>query len=423
MHDELICDLADCTEFRQTLQCSPPSIVHGTAILLTALLATALVWSAVTQADLVVRAPGRVRPVASPLKVINDGAGEELTARFGGRVIEVNFNQGQRVRRGDVLIRLDTERLDNEITKRKRTIQAAEEELKRLDILEQSSAWQHATVEAKAEAELAQAREELAQAKKRQATDVQLAHLELKQAAFEETQLRKLLDNQLAAPNDLPKVTTRVREAEQKLKQSELPIDERKVEVFQQALALSERDYDVKRKGDEMQRGLKLGDLEAARIELVNLESEREQAIVRAPMNGIVTEGDVKVGDTIERGKIVLEIALQNGFRFEALVPSEEVGHLRVGMPARIRLDAYDYQRYGTVAGTVVFISPDSELPDKEPTARYVMRIELEREELGHGDLRGEVKLGMAGQVEVVTGQESILSLLVKRIRQTISLG
>jgi multidrug efflux pump subunit AcrA (membrane-fusion protein) len=78
---------------------------------------------------------------------------------------------------------------------------------------------------------------------------------------------------------------------------------------------------------------------------------------------------------------------------------------------------------YGTVAGTVVFISPDSELPDKEPTARYVIRIELDRAELGRGDLRGQVKLGMAGQVEIVTEQESILSLLLRRIRRTISLG
>jgi hypothetical protein len=51
------------------------------------------------------------------------------------------------------------------------------------------------------------------------------------------------------------------------------------------------------------------------------------------------------------------------------------------------------------------------------------MKIQLEQEELGRGDMRGQVKLGMAGQVEVVTGQESILSLLVKRIHQTISLG
>jgi hypothetical protein len=117
-------------------------------------------------------------------------------------------------------------------------------------------------------------------------------------------------------------------------------------------------------------------------------------------------------------------LAEQQGFRFEAAVPSEEVGHLQVGMPARIKLDAYYYQRYGTVAGTVVFLSPDSGVPTGQGgTTTYLVRIELAGDELGRGDLRGRVKLGMAGQADVVTGQESLLALLVKRLRQTISLG
>ena len=421
-NDDLMWDLADCTEFRQTLQARPPRIVHGTLMLLATLLATALVWSAVTQADLVVRAPGRVRPVTSPLKVINDGW-EVFNASVGGRVMEVNFHEGQEVHQGDVLIRLDTERLNNEIAKRQRTIQAGEEELERLDRLEELLARQYAVVKAKAEAELAQAREEVAQVKKRQATDVRLAELERENAGDEETQLQKLVERRFVARNDLRKATVRVREAEEQLKKAQLPVDERKVEIFRQGLALAEKDYVVKQKEQEMQKGLKQGEVEAARIELANLELARKQGVIRAPMDGIVTTGDVKVGDTLERGKPVVEIAEQKGFRFEAAVPSEEVGHLQVGMPARIKLDAYDYQRYGTVAGTVVFISPDSGVPEGQQATLYLVRIELEGEELGRGDLHGQVKLGMAGQAEVVTGQESLLELFVKQIRQTISLG
>ena len=96
MRNDLIVDLADCTEFRQTLQARPPRIVHGTLLLLAALLATALGWSAATQADLVVRAPGRVRPVTSPMKVFNAGSGETLSASAGGRVVEVHVHEGQR---------------------------------------------------------------------------------------------------------------------------------------------------------------------------------------------------------------------------------------------------------------------------------------------------------------------------------------
>jgi hemolysin D len=423
MHNDSISDLADCTDFRLTLQASLPSIVHGTVMLLAALLGTALVWSALTYADLVVRAPGRVRPVTSPLKVVNDGSGATLNASFGGRVVEVNFHEGKSVRQGDVLIRLDTERLDNEISKRKRSIQAAEEELERLGHLGELSAWQYGTLKAKAEAELAQAREEIAQAKNRQARDVRLAELELEDARHEETQLRKLVEREFAARNDLRKATARVREAEEKLKKAQLPIEERKIEIFRQGLALAEKDYAVKRKEQEMQRGLKQGEVEAARIELANLEIERKQGVIRAPIDGIVTTGDVKVGDILERGKSVVEVAEQKGFRFEAAVPSEDVGNLRVGMKARIKLDAYDYQRYGTVAGTVIFISPDSGVPEGQRATLYLIKIELDQKYLGRGNLRGQVKLGMAGQAEIVTGEESLLKLLVKQIRQTISLG
>ena len=69
------------------------------------------------------------------------------------------------MRRGDVLIRLDTERLDNEIAKRQRAIQAGEEELAELGRLEQLLAHQFESTRAKAEAELAQTREEVRQAK------------------------------------------------------------------------------------------------------------------------------------------------------------------------------------------------------------------------------------------------------------------
>ena len=102
-------------------------------------------------------------------------------------------------------------------------------------------------------------------------------------------------------------------------------------------------------------------------------------------MDGIVTIGDVKVGDMLERGKPVVEIAAQQGFRFEAAVPSEEVGHLQVGMLARIKLDAYDYQRYGTVAGTVDSVSPDSSAPVGEGAVTYTVKIVLLSDELGVG--------------------------------------
>src|SRR5207237_4640258 len=152
-------------------------------------------------------------------------------------------------------------------------------------------------------------------------------------------------------------------------------------------------------------------------------ERERRQAVLVAPLDGVITAGEVKVGDLLEPGKSVVEIAEGKGFRFELAVPTEEVGRLQIGMRARVKLDAFDYQRYGTVEGTVCFISPDSGVPKGQQAAFYTVRIAIEGDEVGRGDFRGQIKLGMAGQGEIVTGQETILALLLKKIRQSISLG
>jgi multidrug resistance efflux pump len=124
------------------------------------------------------------------MKVIYGGSGEALSSSVGGQVSEVAVYEGKAVRQGDVLLRLDTERLDNEIAKRHRALQAGEEDLTQLDHLETLLAQQFASTKAKAEAELTQARAEIRLAIERQAADVRLAELELRNAQYEEVQAR-----------------------------------------------------------------------------------------------------------------------------------------------------------------------------------------------------------------------------------------
>jgi multidrug resistance efflux pump len=253
--------------------------------------------------------------------------------------------------------------------------------------------------------------------------DVRLAQVELEAAREEEGQLRVLLGRHAAPRADLVKAMRKTREVQEKLARVQLPVGEGPVSVAERAMDLVDHDSAVNREELERKRTAKHGEVEAARIELANRELGRKLAQIRAPRDGIVVKGDVKVGDVLEPGKPVLELAQHGGFLFEGSVPSEEVGHLRIGMRTRIKLDAYDFQRYGTVDGRVTFLSPDSGVDPESRTARYTVRIALERDSVGRGKFRGRVKLGMAGDADIVTGRESLLSLLMKRIRQTISLG
>src|SRR5262245_51926841 len=179
MRDDLVLDLADCTEFRQALQARPPGIVHGTLVLLVALIGTALGWSIATRATLVVQGLGRIRPVTTPVQVYSAARGEALSASVGGRIVEVNCHEGDQVRRGEVLIRLETGRLDNEIARQARLIRAGEEELAQLDQLDAVQARQFETARAKAGAELTQAREAVQRAEEQRAAEVRLAELAL----------------------------------------------------------------------------------------------------------------------------------------------------------------------------------------------------------------------------------------------------
>src|SRR5205807_1253401 len=139
----------------QTIQSKPPRFMHGAVVILAGLLTAATLWAAFTRANLVVKAAGRVRPVTTPKKV--------FVARgdVGGKVVEVHFSQGQDVRAGDMLLRLDTERLRNEIARKQRTIRAGEEELEKGERLAELQQRQAEATIAKLEAEIAQALEEV----------------------------------------------------------------------------------------------------------------------------------------------------------------------------------------------------------------------------------------------------------------------
>jgi multidrug efflux pump subunit AcrA (membrane-fusion protein) len=421
MRDDLVADLANCAEFRQTLQARPPRIVHGTALLLVTLLGSALAWAALTEADVVVRAPGQVRPVTAPFKVIAAANGEALSATSGGRVVAVYFREGDEVSAGQVLVELDTRQLDGEVARRERTIRAGEEELARLRRQEALLAGQFEAARKKAEAELAQARQRVQQARERQVRDIRLAELELQAARDEEDTLSKAGAG--ASRAELLRARQQINKAQEGLAKARLVVDESEIEVALRTLDLVARDSETKRNEQETRRAAREGEVDAVRIELGKLEEERRQSIIRAPIAGVVTRGDVRVGDILDRGKPVAEIAEQKGFRFEASVPSEEVGHLRVGMPARVKLDAFDYQKYGTLSGETSYIAPDAVVPAGQHTAVYTVKLDLAGDDVGRGEARGRAKLGMGGTVEIVTGRQSLLSLLVRRVRQTISLG
>jgi multidrug resistance efflux pump len=420
-------DLADCTDYRQTLMARPPRIMHATFVLSVALVAAAVLWAAITQADLIVRATGRVRPMIQSAHRPDSAAEESAISPLrGGRVTEVHVQEGTQVEKGDLLFRLETERLDNDIAKQRQAIATVERELVKLHEMDAMILQRYQAAKSKAEAELTEAQEQIESANMRRESTVRMAEVNVAVADDELRRVQALVKSRAVTEAEFIRAQGRLREAKLKLEKAQLPIDQGRLTVLQHALRLVDKEHAVEHNELDARRELKKSESAAAKIELTKLEWERQQSELRAPVDGTVTTLNVKVGDVVQPGQAVLSVAEQRGFRIDVAVTSEDVGQLREGLIARIKLDAYDYQKYGSVTGRVIAISPDSVFqPNTQAQSppTYTVKIAIDGQQVGRREHRGQIKLGMTGIAEIITDRESIISLLVRSIRQSISLG
>ncbi|HVC94836.1 MAG TPA: HlyD family efflux transporter periplasmic adaptor subunit [Pirellulales bacterium] len=416
-----VVELRDCTTLRQELEARPPVFVHAACWLSLTLIVVALVWASLTTASLVVRSTGRVRPVDTPLHIFAPRG-----TRLDGRVAVVHVHAGDEVHQGAVLLEFDTALLDNEIAGLDRKILACQEELAELDHIAQRLASQYQAAHAKALAELAVGRTEVEQAHQRRQAEVRRAEVDLATKQDQERRTSKLVLTSAVTESQFVEDQAKVCDSEQKLAVAKLPVELGKLTVLEQGVELVEQDSAVHRAELEARRVAKRGEIDTSGKELENLRLQREQAVLRSPIGGVVVQGNPRVGDLVPAGETVFEIARQQGFRFEVELASEDVGLLRTGMPTMIKFDAFDFQRYGTMAGEVSYLSPDSTPADPMQPKRgatFVVKIDLAGQRVARGDYCGQIKLGMGGQAEIVTERRSLLMILLRRVRSSISLS
>lgn len=422
-----IFDLADCSKFRQTVAARPPQVIHGAAILLGGLLAAAFVWAALVKANLVVRASGRVRSVEAPVRVFAPAFTE-----LAGRVVAAPFQEGDEVHAGDALVRLDTAHIENRIERLQQTLAAAEKESEMLTGLEALLAEELSSAKEKATAELDQAEAALTRADDQRASMIRSAQAGAHATRDVVQRMLPLRSSGVVTDEQFVKAETALREAEEKLVAAELPVDKGPVRIARRSLDLIDRDFAVRQAEAQARRVAKEGEAAAVRKDVRQLELQRAESVLRSPIDGVVVSGHVDPGDVLEPGKPVMEIAPRDGYRFETAVSSADVGQVKVGMPVRIRFDAYDYQKYGSLAGVVSYIAPDSRTVDQLRThaagpathsVAFLVRIEMESDEVGRGSTCGTVKLGLGGSADIITASESLLTILFKRMRGAISLG
>lgn len=173
-----------------------------------------------------------------------------------------------------------------------------------------------------------------------------------------------------------------------------------------------------------------------ASTELVRVRSElaqlEEQIVVKhdvlqrttlySPVRGLVKNIKLgTVGGVVPGGATIMEIVpIGDRVLVEARIKPADIGFVRVGLPAEVKLSAYDYYTYGGLKGTVEYISPDA-LGEESKTAAQdnTYYRALIRSEVSTLKAKGKplsVMPGMTATIEIRTGERSVLQFLLKPV-------
>src|SRR5262245_19920616 len=416
MSNDSLVDLAGCTEFAQAVQARPPRFLNGVMALFLVLLGAAVGWAALTEADVVVSAPGLVRPVTPAV---------EVKARAGGPVGKVNFCQGQWVEKDQVLLELDSEEIDHEIEQAEQRVRAGEQELEHMGLLKQAMADRLEAAKGRAQARLDLAKAEALRAK----NAIPGLEAAWKDAKDNYGRMEALSGKRAVAPREVVQAKTQMLVSQAKLAEAKVLVEEAKALALKAELPLLDADHGESLAELELKVCAKRSEVADARLKLGGLRIEEKKRAIRAPLSGVVMSREPHVGELVRAGGVAAVIAEQapptgrKRYHFEAKVHSVDVGLLKAGMQARVKLDPFNYQDYGTLPGTVVTVSPESQGREGQQSGQFLVTVELEADELWDGGRQGQAGFEMAGQAEIVAERASLLRLLVRRVRQAIRLG
>ncbi len=157
-----------------------------------------------------------------------------------------------------------------------------------------------------------------------------------------------------------------------------------------------------------------LGKLNAMSENAVGLADKVKHSAIRSPVRGTVKRLLVNtVGGVVQPGKDIVEVVpLEDALILETKVLPKDIAFLRPTQRAVVKFTAYDFSIYGGLDATLEQIGADT-LTDEKGNTYYVVRVRTDKSSLG---TNLPVIPGMVAEVDIVTGQKSILAYLLKPV-------
>ncbi|HGF0771603.1 TPA: HlyD family type I secretion periplasmic adaptor subunit [Kluyvera georgiana] len=417
-------------EVNKALIDDSPRVVRITLWAILGFFIIMIAWASLADIDEVTRGDGKAIPSSRLQKIQN---------LEGGIVAEVFVHEGEVVKAGAPLLRLDdtrfrsnageseadrlaleariqrlTAQLDN-----KETLTLSPEILNKTPDIANGEMELFASVNKRIQSELSGLNEQLVQ-KKQELLDYQAKGAQYRRSlgllqqeismseplvakgAISKVEVLRLRRSEVETRGQLESVTLAVPRAEAAIKEIESKISETRGRYRSEALS---------------QLNEARTDLSKTEASGKAIEDRVNRTLVTSPVRGIVKQLMVNtIGGVIQPGNDLVEIVpLDDTLLVEAKIRPQDIAFLRPGQEAMVKFTAYDYTIYGGLKAKLEQISPDT-VTDKDGKSFYVIRLRTEKNHLGSDEKPLIIIPGMVASVDIITGKKTILSYLLKPI-------
>ena len=180
---------------------------------------------------------------------------------------------------------------------------------------------------------------------------------------------------------------------------------------------LQEVGTDLTKAGDE------IGQNEQVRAQRLQ---QLENTVLKASVPGIVKNMRLTTaGSVLRAGEELMQIVpVDDDIIVEVKVRPTDIAQLRLGLPANIRVDPYDYTIYGAVAGKVSYVSADTLKEETRAGEQVYYRVHVTTKGAPVVTQTGkeiEILPGMTSQVDIRIGDRTVLEYLLKPLRKTLT--
>jgi len=334
--------------------------------------------------------------VGCPFILVPEGGVDPIKTPFQGTLEEVRTAEGRAVEQGEVLFIIR----GAEIQKRHTELRAFEQDLRALDQREGPLEKDYLTRRQIQEAEIAQRQKEVA---------YQNEYLKAHRDFLE--RMKELQTAGLASPVDMLSQQLGLAEAER-----DVAIAQQAHEMAKLNLLQLETAREMKVTETAIERSKIAVHVDALRKQLRDCEGDVVQ--VRAPFDATVLALAVRqVGDVVALGQELGQLARADATpRARLSVAEQGVPRLREGLPVKLYLEAFPYQRYGTSHGVLEWISPATIA--SAAGEEFVAYVHVDKLTM---NVRGEarpLRAGMRGEARVTVGQRSLIEYAFEPLRR-----